>query len=49
MFFCPVGMLMRKIRIFVDQPLQEGKEFVLADEAAHHPGTGDISRSENGL
>ncbi len=27
---------MRKTRIFVDQALQEGKEFVLPDEAAHH-------------
>ena len=27
---------MRKTRIFVDLSLQEGKEFVLPDEAAHH-------------
>ena len=27
---------MRKIRIFVDQRLQEGKAIMLADEAAHH-------------
>ena len=27
---------MRKTRIFIDQLLQEGKELMLADEAAHH-------------